>query len=100
MQHQDFATEALAWPPGSLSDRVSISAATLCAYVEYAEKEAVVAEQARGVLGSIKSWVRKRRREDTPPEELKQKFGRNFRDGEERAQAEENNSSYKVSSAS
>jgi hypothetical protein len=74
----------------------------LCAYLERAENRAAVIEQERGVVRPTKPWVRKRRRESTPPEELEQKHEERFREDEERAveRVAKDDSSYKASSAS
>jgi len=102
LQLQDFATEALVENYGTLNDRVYISSATLCAYLDHAEEKAVVIEEDRGVVRPTKPWVRKRRRQETPSETLDQTREKRFREDEKRAadEAVREDSSYKASSAS
>lgn len=54
--------------------------------------------QQTGIITSAKPWTRKRRREPTPPEELKHKDEKRFRADEDRAadQATKDDSSYKT----
>jgi hypothetical protein len=99
---RDFTTEALAEPDGRLRDPIVISANTLCSFLEHAEDKASAVGQQTGVVTSAKPWVRKRRRETTPPEELKYKDEKRFRADESRAvdQAMKDDSSYKTGSTS
>ncbi|SLM35946.1 hypothetical protein LPUS_05356 [Lasallia pustulata] len=67
---QDFTTIALAEPEAGLCGSIAISAKTLCLFLEYAEDQVSIVKQQTDVVTSAKPWVRKRRREITPPEEL------------------------------
>ncbi|TVY90308.1 hypothetical protein LAWI1_G003603 [Lachnellula willkommii] len=99
---RDFTTEELADSDGRLRDPIWISAHTLCACLEGAENTASIVKQKAGVVRSTKPWVRKRRRESTPPEELKHKDEKRFRAHETRAEddAAKDDSSYKTGSTS
>ncbi|ELR06578.1 hypothetical protein VC83_06264 [Pseudogymnoascus destructans] len=99
---RDFTTEDLAQPNGRLRDPIFISANTLCSFLENAERNASVATQQTSIITSAKPWVRKRRRERTPPEELKHNDEKRFRVDENRAvdQATKDDSSYKTGSTS
>ena len=59
-------------------------------------------KQERGTVRRSKPWVRKRRRQNTPPEELDHKREKRFQKEEDKARekAEKDDSSYKASSAS
>jgi hypothetical protein len=92
----------LAEPEGRLRDPIVISANTLSSFLEHAEDKESVVGQHIGVVTSAKPWVRKRRRETTPPEELKHSDEKRFRTDEKRAadQAIKDDSSYKTGSTS
>lgn len=79
LQLQDFATEALV-EHESLHEPIHISANTLCTYIKDAEDQAALTKQRRGVVRPTKPWVRKRRRESTPPEELEPRREERFRE--------------------
>jgi hypothetical protein len=66
---RDFAAEALAEPKGQLRDLIVISASNLCSFLQRAEDRATFIKQQKGIK-SAKTFVRKRRRDSTPPEEL------------------------------
>jgi hypothetical protein len=104
LKHQDFAAEALVEPHGTLSGRISIPAATLCAYIELAESDAAMIEQAKGAVTPTRPWVRKRRRQSTPAEELDHPHEESFSEEEEEEgaveQSAKDDESYRTSSAS
>ena len=102
LQLQDFATEALVESAGSLHNEIRIPATALCLYLQRAEEQAVMIKQEKGTVRRSKPWVRKRRRQHTPPEELDHKREKRFQKEENKAgeKAQNDDSSYKASSAS
>jgi hypothetical protein len=67
---EDFATEALVETYEDLEGHIFIPSNALCAYLDRAENRESTIKQERGVVKPLKSNVRKRRRQSTPPEEL------------------------------
>ena len=96
LQLQDFATEELIGL-NVLDDPISILAIGLCAYLDEAEQN--VAIQNQGATRTAKSWVRMRRRQRTPPEELDDERETKFQKSEEKVMSKEerDDSSYKPS---
>jgi hypothetical protein len=68
---RDFTTEAVTKSQGQLRDPIFISANKLCSFLDLAESEASAITDETGLLVSEDPLVRKRRHDDTPPEELK-----------------------------
>ena len=98
LQLKDFATEALVGL-NILDDLISIPARTLCSYLDQAEQNITKFKQNQGATGADRTWVRKRRRQKTPPEELDDNREAKFQKTEEKvmSQAEKDDSSYKAS---
>lgn len=80
-----------------LDDLISIPASGLCAYIDQAEQN--VATQNQGATRTTKPWVRKRRRQRTPTEELDDEREAKFQKSEEKMMSKEegDDSSYKAS---
>jgi len=99
---QDFATDALTGAELQLCDPIIIPANKLYSLLEQAEDAASVIEQQTGIVTTGKPWIRKRRRESSPLEELTQRDERRFRANESRAadQTRRDDSSYKTGSTS
>lgn len=99
---RDFATEALAEVEQQLRDPILLLANKLYSLLEHAEDAASVVGQQTGIVTTDKPWVRKRRRETSPPEELTKRDKKRFRADESRAadQAAKDDSSYKTGSTS
>jgi hypothetical protein len=74
----------------------------LCSSLGRAEDEASIVREQTGVVIPADPSVRKRRRDSTPPEELKRNDEKRFRTDEKRAedQATKDDSSYKAGSTS
>ncbi|OAA33951.1 hypothetical protein NOR_08744 [Metarhizium rileyi] len=70
LQLRDFATETLSGHDDLCADPIRIPASTLYYYLVEAEKNMAKLQQGQGVVRETKPWVRKRRRQETPPEEL------------------------------
>ena len=87
-------------PNGPLNDPICIPASTLYSYLEPAEQNVALLKQKRGAVTDKKQWVRKRRRQRTPPEELDDSREAKFRKIEEKAmaKAEKDDSSYRTTS--
>jgi hypothetical protein len=85
----------------SLDEKIFIRAPMLCAYLYRGEEQAAKTKHKRGAVRPSTPWVRKRKRENTPPEELDPYREKRFRK-EDRAEqvAEKDDLSYKSSSAS
>ncbi|PBP26977.1 hypothetical protein BUE80_DR002082 [Diplocarpon rosae] len=96
LQLLDFAVDDVVLPHGPCQDPISISARTLCSYINKAEGSIGT------MVGSAKPWIRKRRRQETPPEELRPAREKRFRMDEDKASelAEKKDSSYESSSVS
>lgn len=99
---RDFTTEAFTESQGQLRDPIFISANELCSFLDLAESEASVVTDETGLLIPEDPSVRKRRRDDTPPEELKLKDEKRFRADEDKAddKAAKDDTSYKTGSMS
>jgi len=82
---EDFGTEAFAARFPGLTEDVHISAEQLFAYLERAEAKAKRVKDGEGLMRSTKPWVRKRRRDSTPPEQLDSDRERRFTEQEQRA---------------
>ncbi|KAH7403102.1 hypothetical protein BKA64DRAFT_706616 [Cadophora sp. MPI-SDFR-AT-0126] len=97
---RDFATEALAG--ADLRNPITLPANKLYSLLEDAEDAASVVGQQTGIITANKPWVRKRRRESSPLEELSQRDEKRFRADESRAadQTIRDDSSYKTGSTS
>jgi len=97
---RDFATEALAGP--DLRDPIILPANKLYSLLEDAEDAASVVGRQTGIITTNKPWIRKRRRESSPPEELTQGDEKRFRADEGRVadQTMRDDSSYKTGSTS
>jgi hypothetical protein len=109
LQLQDFvphtSTESLIY----LDDRISISATTLCGYLKYAEETTRCINSERAISQSEKYTIEKKRRANTPVEELEEEDMKKLREKEEKLRekekkaeekAEKDDSSYKTSSTS
>ncbi|OAQ59075.1 hypothetical protein VFPPC_12275 [Pochonia chlamydosporia 170] len=96
LQLRDFATETLSGP--DLTESIRIPASKLYSYLTEAEKNMAKLKQKQGAVRETRPWVRKRRRLETPPEELDDNREAKFRKIEEKAisQAEKDDSSYKT----
>lgn len=83
-----------------LTDTIFISAAKLYSYLEEAEQEVSNLEKESGAPRRLQPWTTKRRRQQTPPEELDESRERKFRKNETEALrlAEAEDSSYENSS--
>ncbi|KAA6408873.1 MAG: hypothetical protein FRX48_07217 [Lasallia pustulata] len=99
---RDFATEALAGVELQLRDPISLPVNKLYSLLEHAEDAASVVRQQAGIVTTNKPWVRKRRRESSPLEELAQRYEERFCANENRAedQTTRDDSSYKTGSTS
>ncbi|MCJ1395237.1 hypothetical protein MMC18_008120 [Xylographa bjoerkii] len=99
---RDFATEALAGVDLQLRDPIYLPTNKLCSLLEHAEDAASVVGQQTGIITANKPWVRKRRRESSPLEELTQTDEKRFRADESKAadQTTRDDSSYKTGSTS
>lgn len=98
LQLHDFATRDLS--RGDIhNDPICISARTLCSYLDRAEQDAAMLKENNGVTRAETPWVRKRRRQRTPPEELDDMREAKFQRTEESVvfKAEKDDSSYKTS---
>ncbi|TVY84676.1 hypothetical protein LSUE1_G000925 [Lachnellula suecica] len=96
---RDFATEALAG--ADLRDPIILPANKLYSLLEDAEDAASVVGQQTGIITTNKPWIRKRRRESSPLEELTQRDEKRFRADESRAADQtRDDSSYKTGSTS
>jgi hypothetical protein len=73
----------------------------LCSFLQRAEDRETFVKQQKGIK-STKTFVRKRRRDSTPPAELTHKDEKRFRANENRAEDEatKDDSSYKTGSMS
>ncbi|KAG9229628.1 hypothetical protein BJ875DRAFT_488739 [Amylocarpus encephaloides] len=98
---EDFGTEAFAVNFPGLTGDVHISAEQLFAYLERAEAKAKRVKDGEGLVRSTKPWVRKRRRDSTPPEQLDPDREGRFAEQEQRAlkKAMRDDVSYKASSS-
>lgn len=83
---QDLATEELI-SSNVLNDPISIPASGLCAYLD--ETEHNVATQNQGATRTAKPWIRKRRRQRTPPKELDDEPEAKFQKSEEKGMSKE-----------
>ena len=99
---RDFATEALAGVELQLRDPIILPANKLYSLLEHAEDAASVVGQQAGIVTTNKPWVKKRRRESSPLEELTQRDEKHFCANENRAedQTTRDDSSYKTGSTS
>lgn len=70
---RDFATKALAGVELQLRDPIVLPANKLYSLLEHAEDAASVVGQQAGIITTNEPWVRKRRRESSPLEELTQR---------------------------
>jgi hypothetical protein len=97
---RDFATEALV--RADLRDPITLPADKLYSLLEAAEDAASIVGQQTGIITTKKPWIRKRRRESSPLEELTQRDEKRFRAEESRAadQTIKDDSSYKTGSTS
>jgi len=98
---EDFGTEAFAAKFPDLTEAIHISAETLFTFLERAEVKATRVKQGEGLTRSTKPWVRKRRRDSTPPEQLMSDREGRFAEEEQRAakKAMTDDVSYKASSS-
>lgn len=67
---EDFGTEAFDAKFTDLTQSIHISAETLFDFLKRAEAKARRLKQGEGLVRRTKPWVRKRRRDSTPPEQL------------------------------
>jgi len=97
---RDFATEALAGAELQLRDPIILPTNKLCSLLEQAEDAASVVGQQTSIVTTSKPWVRKRRRESSPLDELTQRDEKRFCADETRAadQTTRDDSSYKTGS--
>ena len=102
LQLQDFVPDTSNESLIYLDDRISISANTLCGYLEYAEEKTRCINSERATSQSAKFTMEKKRRASTPVEELEEEDMKKFREMEKKAEekAEKDDSSYKTSSTS
>jgi len=103
----DYAFETSLWKPWpgaelQLRDPIILPANKLYSLLQQAEDAASVVGQQTGIVTTDKPWVRKRRRESSPLEELTQRDEKRFRADESRAadQTTRDDSSYKTGSTS
>jgi hypothetical protein len=85
LQLEDFGTKAFATKFPDLTDSIHISAKQLFSFLERAEVKARRLKQGEGLITSDKPWIRKRRRDSTPPEQLDLDREGRFAEDEERA---------------
>ncbi|KAH7354792.1 hypothetical protein BKA65DRAFT_581321 [Rhexocercosporidium sp. MPI-PUGE-AT-0058] len=98
---EDFGTEAFAAKFPELTEAIHISAENLFTFLQRAEVKARRAKQGEGLVRSTKPWVRKRRRNSTPTEQLNSDRESEFAE-QERRQAKKammDDGSYKASSS-
>ncbi|KAH8724189.1 hypothetical protein GQ44DRAFT_709277 [Phaeosphaeriaceae sp. PMI808] len=98
---EDFGTEAFATKFPDLTDSIHISAEQLFSFLEQGEGLARRLKQGEGLVRSDKPWIKKRYRDNTPPEELDSDREGRFVEDEERAAKKVmiDDSSYKASSS-
>ncbi|RDW56352.1 hypothetical protein BP5796_13227 [Coleophoma crateriformis] len=96
----DFAPEEVDRWDNCAQDHIEIPAATLCAFLDSAKEKAAMVDKQRGVVAT-KTWVRKRRRDTTPLEELADKDKKRFRTQESSIleQASADDGSFRTSSS-
>jgi hypothetical protein len=82
---RDFATKALADVEQQLRDLILFSANKLYSLLEHAKDTASVIRQQTSIVTTDKPWVRKRRRETSPPEKLTKRDKKRFRADESKA---------------
>lgn len=99
----DFASETLTSTFDQLRETICISSRMLYTFLEKAERidHMLKIKRTESSTGTLKPWVRKRRRDSTPPEQLSSDRERSFVEDEERAikRAAKDDSSYKASSS-
>ena len=97
LQLRDFVPETATRRPESLNDRISIPAATLCGYLDYAEEDTRNCDAESENMRAATSNKKIIRRASTPAEELEIKDEQNFRAKEKKAaeKAENDDPSYK-----
>ncbi|KAG9246897.1 hypothetical protein BJ878DRAFT_532941 [Calycina marina] len=98
---EDFGTEAFAVDFPGLTGDIQISAEQLFAFLERAEAKAKRVKNGEGLVRSVKPWVRKRRRDSTPPEQIASDREGRFAEQEQREakKAMKDDVSYKASSS-
>jgi len=98
---EEFGTEAFAAKFPGLTGNVHISAEQLFAYLERAEAKTKRVKNGEGLVRSTKPWVRKRRRDSNPPEQLDSDREDRFAEQEQRAatKAMRDDVSYKANSS-
>ncbi|KFY05437.1 hypothetical protein V491_09128 [Pseudogymnoascus sp. VKM F-3775] len=98
---EDFGTEAFGAKFTDLTQSIHISAESLFQFLERAEAKARRLKQKEGLVRSTKPWVRKRRRDSTPPEQLDSDREGIYAEQEQRAakKAMKDDGSYKASSS-
>jgi len=101
LQLEEFGTEAFAAKFSGLTEAIYISAETLFTFLERAEVKARRLKQSEGLTRSTKPWVRKQRRDSTPPEQLESDREGRFAEEKQRAarKAMRDDVSYKTSSS-
>ena len=99
---RDFATEAIAGVELQLRDPIILPADKLYSLLEHADDVASVIREQAGIVTTSKPWVRKRRRESSPLEELSRRDEERFCASENRAedQTTRDDSSYRTGSTS
>lgn len=98
---EDFGTEAFGARFTDLTQSVHISADVLFAFLERAEDIVRTVGQVEGLTRTTRLWVRKRGRDNTPPEHLDPQREGIFTDEKQRAakKAMIDDASYKASSS-
>ncbi|CZT13825.1 uncharacterized protein RAG0_17316 [Rhynchosporium agropyri] len=86
LQLQDFATEKFAETFPDLTQSIRLSAETLFSFLERAETKARRLKLKEGFVRSSIPWVKKRRRDSTPPEQLDPQREGKFAEQEQRAE--------------
>ncbi len=97
----EFANKEFAATFNNLAGTIQISSEFLYACLAQSEAQAKKVKGGQGQQDSIKLWVRERRRDSTPPEQLSPNRESQFSEGEQRAteRSTMDDSSYEASSS-